>query len=137
MSSERFQYLIVLGAVLALGDVPARPQTPISPTAPKHRPAAPPAPAAATTAGSPASEGPKRPLLGFCATPVRPACVDAASTYAEAKSSADCQRDVDRYVATVFDYRACLNLEVERAIKQANETINRHRCRLAKGKNCG
>jgi hypothetical protein len=67
---------------------------------------------------------------------VRPACVDTAETYADAKAKAACNQDMDRYVKFVFAFRICLNAEMERAVRQTNETIFRHKCRMAGRKNC-
>ena len=80
---------------------------------------------------------PTPPLLGFCAQPVRPACVDTATTYADPKTKAACNQDMDRYVKFVFAFRLCLNAEMERAVRQTNETIFRHKCRMAGKKSCG
>lgn len=83
---------------------------------------------------------PARPLalgLGFCAPPVKPNCVDDNRTYANAKSAAACNQDMERFVRSVFAYRGCLNSEMERAVRETNQAIFLHKCKLAKGKNCG
>ncbi len=79
---------------------------------------------------------PKPPLLGFCAAPVRPACIDLAASYANARARAGCNAEMEHYVKYVFAWRLCLNAEMERAVHQTNEDIQRHKCRMAGGKNC-
>jgi type IV secretory pathway VirB10-like protein len=95
-------------------------------------------PAPSTPAPEPESPpvAPPAPLLGFCAVPVRPACIESSATYAEVKTKAACNQDMDRYVKSVFTYRMCLNAEMERAVRQTNEAIFRHRCRMTGKKNC-
>jgi hypothetical protein len=111
---------------------PAKPPAPK--TAARPKPAPPPAEA---ETGPPAPPPPPTPpLLGFCAQPVRPACVDSAATYADPKTKAACNQDMERYVKFVFAFRICLNAEMERAVRQTNETIFRHKCRMAGGKKC-
>ena len=111
---------------------PAKPPAPKTAAGPK--PAAP--PAEAETGPPAAPPPPTPPLLGFCAQPVRPACVDSASTYADPKTKAACNQDMERYVKFVFAFRICLNAEMERAVRQTNETIFRHKCRMAGRKSC-
>ena len=79
---------------------------------------------------------PAPPLLGYCAPPVRPDCVDKASSYATPKDMAACKASMDGYVRFVFSYRVCLNAEMERAVRETNETIARYKCRATKKKNC-
>lgn len=76
------------------------------------------------------------PGLRYCAPPIRPACVDDPDTYREAESRAECQRAMDRYIPTVFAYRQCLSQEIERAVRQTNETIQRFRCRAKAEPRC-
>ena len=76
------------------------------------------------------------PGLRFCAPPIKPACVDDADTYRTAARRAACQADLDRYVPTVFAYRVCLNQEMERAVRQTNESLQRFRCRAKGERRC-
>ena len=76
------------------------------------------------------------PGLRFCAPPIKPACVDDPDTYKAAARRAACQADLDRFVPTVFAYRVCLNQEMERAVRQTNETLQRFRCRAKGEKKC-
>lgn len=105
----------------------------LSASRPWAAPANPPAPHEPPPA---APVEPKPPLLGFCAVPVKPDCVDAAGGYDSPRSRAACAKDMERYVKYVFAYRVCLNAEMERAVRQTNEAIARHKCRLAGGKKC-
>ncbi len=105
----------------------AKPSTP-KPSTAKSTPAQP--------AEPPPPEEPKPPLLGFCAVPVKPDCVDTPASYANPKARAACVRDMDHYVKYVFAYRLCLNAEMERAVRQTNETIEKHKCRMSGGKKC-
>jgi hypothetical protein len=100
---------------------------------PKPAPVAEPAPAAGPPEPPPP---PTPPLLGFCAQPVRPECVDTVETYADPGKKAACNQDMERYVKYVFAFRLCLNAEMERAVRQTNETIFRHKCRMAGRKSC-
>ncbi|MGJ0509135.1 MAG: hypothetical protein ACR652_18830 [Methylocystis sp.] len=61
--------------------------------------------------------------FGFCAPPLKPACVDAPA------ATGTCEEDVQLYVRSVFTYRACLEKETERAVREANETLGAWRCR--------
>jgi len=87
--------------------------------------------------GAPAqTEPPPFQMLGFCASPVPPSCLREPSAYADAGVAAACQQNVQRYVRSVFLYRQCLNAEMERAVRQANMAIVRHKCLMAKRRNC-
>ena len=74
--------------------------------------------------------------LSYCPPPVRPSCIDVSKTYDDPSALAACQRDTTRYEQSVFDYRQCLNTEMERAVRQVNESLYRFRCRSGKQKNC-
>ncbi len=76
------------------------------------------------------------PGLRFCAAPIKPVCVDDFDSYKSPAKLAACQKDLDRYVPTVFAYRHCLNQEMERAVRQTNETLQRFRCRAKGEKKC-
>ena len=67
--------------------------------------------------------------LHYCAPPIKPACVDDDETYQAPARKAACQKDMDRFVPTVFAYRQCLNSEMERAVRQTNDMLQRFRCR--------
>lgn len=64
--------------------------------------------------------------LGYCAPPYPPQC--ARSIVEGHPASAACERDVDSYVAAVFRYRACLANEMERAVREANTTVQAAKC---------
>ena len=76
------------------------------------------------------------PGLSFCAPPIKPSCVEEADTYKSASRKTECQKNVERFVPTVFAYRQCLNLEMERAVRQTNETLQRFRCRARGERKC-
>lgn len=61
--------------------------------------------------------------FGFCAPPLKPACVDAPA------ATAGCDDEVQAFVKTVFLYRACLEKETERAVREANQAIESWKCR--------
>lgn len=63
----------------------------------------------------------------YCAPPYPPPCVGEARDANEAKLKA-CEADVERYVASVFAYRGCVAAETERAVREANATIQALRC---------
>ena len=52
--------------------------------------------------------------LGFCAQPAPPTCVDA--WLKDGANLSACEQETERYVAMVFAYRKCLNLEMDRAV---------------------
>lgn len=58
----------------------------------------------------------------YCAPPLRPACIDAA------EPPDACEREVQAFIKTVFNYRACLEKESERAIRQANDALEAWKC---------
>jgi hypothetical protein len=63
--------------------------------------------------------------FGYCAPPFAPPC---ATKLKNKGATPACEKQVERYVASVFAYRACLSAEMERAVRQANETIRKVRC---------
>lgn len=76
------------------------------------------------------------PGLRYCAPPIKPACVDDPATYRSNSRQTECKKDVDRFVPTVFAYRQCLNQEMERAVRQTNDTLQQFRCRAMGDRNC-
>lgn len=71
------------------------------------------------------------PFRGFthCAPPLRPACVDKALTQADVIA---CDGDMQLFTSMVFKYRECLEMETERAVRDANDAIEAWRCRSDK-----
>jgi hypothetical protein len=68
--------------------------------------------------------------FGFCSAPTPPSCVkDISPGSAQIEP---CQQDAERYVAAVFAYRTCLAAEMERAVREANTTIEAIRCVMGK-----
>lgn len=63
----------------------------------------------------------------FCAPPTRPACVDKVDA-----EPISCDNEVQAYTATVFKYRECLEVESERAVRDANDVIETWKCRTGK-----
>ncbi len=63
---------------------------------------------------------------GYCAPPYPPACIDALAK--APKDRADCEKTVERYVASVFVYRGCLAAETERAVREANHVLQSMKC---------
>lgn len=64
--------------------------------------------------------------FGYCPPPTPPACVATAARKPNALVT--CEQEVERYVATVFAYRACMAAETERAVRESNEIIRKMRC---------
>ncbi len=64
--------------------------------------------------------------FGFCPPPLPPKCASALS--AGRGNVETCASEVESYVAFVFRYRACLAAEMERAVRQANDTIQAVKC---------
>ncbi|MBL8590125.1 MAG: hypothetical protein JNK46_16445 [Methylobacteriaceae bacterium] len=74
--------------------------------------------------------------FALCVAPSRPDCArrrDAPLSNAARKA---CEEDAARFVATVFAYRACLEAEISRAVREANETIAMARCGKASLTDC-
>ncbi len=66
--------------------------------------------------------------FNFCSAPTVPKCIDKAKSKAEKKR---CEDDVKSYVGVVFQYRACLEAEIERAVLESNDALDRWRCRTS------
>ncbi len=64
--------------------------------------------------------------FSYCAPPTPPTCVIVAARKPDTLSA--CEQEVERYVATVFVYRACLAAETERAVRESNDVIRKMRC---------
>jgi hypothetical protein len=67
--------------------------------------------------------------FNFCAAPTPPPCIDDART----KEKKNCDESVRAYIASVFDYRACLEKETARAVFESNDALDRWRCRQPGG----
>jgi len=82
---------------------------------------------------------PTQPLLAaqdargfaYCAPPSRPGCIETSRS---ALAMAACDEDVQRFTRMVFGYRECLEREMERAVRDANDAIEAWRCRRDKTK---
>jgi hypothetical protein len=66
----------------------------------------------------------------YCAPPYRPSCVEPDKLREAIGES--CKKSVEAYVAAVFRYRTCLAKESERAVREANETIDQVKCLMDK-----
>jgi len=64
-----------------------------------------------------------------CAPPFRPPCIDTAETEEEI---AACENAMQAYIATVFKYRACIDAESQRAVRDANDAIEAWKCQSGK-----
>lgn len=62
----------------------------------------------------------------YCAPPYPPGCVGSPAGDRQARLL--CEQAVDAYVASVFRYRACLAKEMERAVLEANKTLQIVKC---------
>ena len=69
-----------------------------------------------------------RPSPGFffCAAPYVPRCIEKT---AKPKASNVCEREMQVYIQSVFRYRECLAIEMERAVRESNEVIDAWKCR--------
>jgi hypothetical protein len=74
--------------------------------------------------------------FGFCSVPFKPACVDADSAYNTDARTKACQEEVTLYVNTVIAYRACLLREMERAVLETNNILDRFKCGIAARRPC-
>lgn len=61
--------------------------------------------------------------FNFCAPPLRPTCIEAPD------AAPLCEGEVQGFVKAVFKYRECLEKETERAVREANETLDAWKCR--------
>ncbi|HYA80399.1 MAG TPA: hypothetical protein VED87_05670 [Methylocystis sp.] len=64
--------------------------------------------------------------FAFCVAPAPPACIDVARTKPERTA---CEKLVSVCVRSVYQYRACLEAETQRAVLQSNDALDRWRCR--------
>jgi hypothetical protein len=71
------------------------------------------------------------PGFTLCVPPYAPPCVDNAP---KGRANAACDEELRIYIETVFHYRECLTFEMERAIRESNDVIDRWKCRKAVGK---
>jgi hypothetical protein len=69
--------------------------------------------------------------FSYCAPPSRPDCIE---TSVSALAMAACDEDVQLFKRMVFRYRECLEREMERAVREANDVIEAWRCRRDKTK---
>lgn len=76
--------------------------------------------------GAPALAEPPAPLLTYCAPPVVPVCIDGLKGHPDLVRP--CAARAEAYEASVFAYRACLNRETERAVREANGAMGKVRC---------
>jgi hypothetical protein len=75
-------------------------------------------------------------LGGFiCYRPFAPACVEAPANIATSASAANCQSEVDRYVAATAAYRDCLQHQISSAIRRVNDVVDHFRC-LSQHESC-
>jgi hypothetical protein len=75
-------------------------------------------------------------LGGFlCARPIPPACANDEA-FLSPRAIAQCQRDVEHFIAATADYRDCLQRQIAAAMRRANDVIDRFRCRSQLIKPC-
>ena len=109
---------------------------------PPARPPAAPAPPAAEQPAPVWLGGPAGPIAppqtGFdlCATPRPPDCARRDETFRSDLARKLCEDQANRFVAQVFAYRACLEGEIGRAVRSANETAAQLRCRRSSLADC-
>lgn len=69
--------------------------------------------------------------FGLCVAPSPPSCARAALK--SKKQRDQCIKITNQYVSLVFAYRVCLSSEMERAVREANETLRVLKCQERKG----
>jgi hypothetical protein len=75
--------------------------------------------------------------LTYCAPPLHPPeCVDKDSTFQKADSVDACRQDIRTYVASIFEYRKCLAQEIRRMNLEANDLLDRFKCRTGERMDC-
>jgi hypothetical protein len=75
-------------------------------------------------------------LAGFmCARPFAPPCVDLPDTYRNKESVAACQAELDRFAAATVAYRDCLERQISRDVRHANDVLDHFHC-LAQRPSC-
>ncbi len=93
--------------------------------------------ALALTRGAARAEDVELSLGGFlCARPFAPACAEAPETFRSPEAVAACQGEMERFVAATMAYRDCLERQIAGAMHQANDMIDRFRCRSQPAKPC-
>ena len=82
----------------------------------------------------------ERPLRGagfhYCAPPSQPFCAGEEATFSRETTLAACTRSFNRYIDSVFVYRACLEKETKRAVAEANDELAAFKCRAAGRRHC-
>jgi glycine/D-amino acid oxidase-like deaminating enzyme len=66
------------------------------------------------------------PGFSLCVAPLPPPCVE---TTKKIKPGSVCDQNVKAYIGAMFQYRECHNQEVERAVRESNDVIDRWKCR--------
>lgn len=84
--------------------------------------------AAATRAEPAALAGEDRQGFHFCSAPYPPLCAHGPGQPTP-EEAALCEEAVRGFTAAVMAYRSCLGREIERAIFEANQTIEALKCR--------
>ena len=75
-------------------------------------------------------------LGGFvCARPFAPACANDEA-FPSPRAIAQCQRDIEHFVAASIAYRDCLEHQIATAMLKANDVLDRFRCRSQLIKPC-
>lgn len=64
--------------------------------------------------------------FGLCVAPTPPSCAHASLK--KKRQRDECMKIANSYVSLVFAYRACLSAEMERAVREANETLRILKC---------
>jgi hypothetical protein len=74
--------------------------------------------------------------FGFCPVPFAPTCAGVDAVYGDNARAKACQEEVTHYVNTVVAYRACLLQEMERAVLETNNILDRFKCGVAARHRC-
>lgn len=105
--------------------------------APRRRPPQPAEQPAPAWLGGP--HGPMAPpATGFdlCVTPRAPDCAQREEIRRSASARKLCEEETTRFIAQVFAYRTCLEGEMARAVRGANEALGMVRCGRSSPSDC-
>jgi hypothetical protein len=85
---------------------------------------------ALVTPGVAAPAAQPEPVAGFdlCWASPPPTCAGKDEVYRDEAQTKACQDEVSRFVNSTFAYRSCLERQIQRAVSQANITIDNFKC---------
>jgi hypothetical protein len=72
----------------------------------------------------------------YCTPPLSPSCIQREETYKEPANTEACQKEIDEYINEALRYRTCLEEQIERAVKNANDIVDNFKCRTQGRSDC-